>query len=259
MPGLNININGIDGEVQNKFYDDLLHPSLYKLGLFCADFPKRLKQWFKRNPTYTQNPENIDKFVDAVWDKLKNEPPENITPPEAYVIIPALQALSYSLDNDELRNMYADLLVASIKMSSKPYVHPAFIDIIKQLAPDEARILKVINQNTAMPLLNIVLSSPQGTGTTLIESNISHFLTRPEIECKEKISSMLINLDRLGLIDIKSSRLTEPTAYNKLLDLDNVKEYLAKEIGTYRYSTVQAYMRITDFGKAFCEICLPKK
>lgn len=52
--------------------------------------------------------------------------------PEAYVAVPALQAISYSMNSEELRNMYANLLAKAIDIDEKDKVHPAFVELIKQ-------------------------------------------------------------------------------------------------------------------------------
>ena len=43
-------------------------------------------------------------------EKLKNIHPDKIVEPEMYIAIPTLQAISYSMDSEELREMYALLL-----------------------------------------------------------------------------------------------------------------------------------------------------
>ena len=65
---------------------------------------------------------------------------DSIVSPEAYIAVPALQAISYCKNSEELRNMYANLLATSMLNDKKEDVHPSFGEIIKQLSPDEARM-----------------------------------------------------------------------------------------------------------------------
>ena len=67
--------------------------------------------------------------------KLENLKTTDIVEPEAYIAVPALEALSYSINNETLRNMYANLLANSMNKNTKDSVHPSFVDIIKQMSP----------------------------------------------------------------------------------------------------------------------------
>ena len=74
--------------------------------------------------------------------KLEKVSPELIEAPEPYIAVPAVQYISYCMNNEELRNMYANLLANSMNKVVKDGVHPGFVEIIKQLSPDEAKFLK---------------------------------------------------------------------------------------------------------------------
>src|SRR5438046_196384 len=49
---------------------------------------------------------------DAVAERLKDVPPEKITEPSPRIAVPAVQALVYSMDEELIREMYANLLAA---------------------------------------------------------------------------------------------------------------------------------------------------
>lgn len=49
------------------------------------------------------------------------------------------------MDSEELRNMYANLLAKAMNVDEKDKVHPAFVELIKQMAPREALILDGIS------------------------------------------------------------------------------------------------------------------
>ena len=87
---------------------------------------------------------NVAETEKLLSQKLKNVDPNKIVQPEPYVAVPALQAISYSMNNDELRNLYANLLSKSMNIDTKDSVHPSFVEIIKQLSPFDAILLKKI-------------------------------------------------------------------------------------------------------------------
>ena len=53
--------------------------------------------------------------------------PEKIVEPEPYVAVPAIQAISYAMNSDELRNLYANLLAKSMIKDTKDTVHPLLL------------------------------------------------------------------------------------------------------------------------------------
>jgi hypothetical protein len=63
-----------------------------------------------------------------------------IEPPES-ILLPVLAANSYTTDED-LRDMFATLVAAAMDPETAGLAHPSFADIIRQLTPDEARIVK---------------------------------------------------------------------------------------------------------------------
>lgn len=75
--------------------------------------------------------------------------------PEAYVAVPAIQAISYSMNSEELRNLYANLLAKAMNSDTKDMVHPSFVEIIKQMSPIDALVLNEITQSNYFPLVNL--------------------------------------------------------------------------------------------------------
>ena len=100
-----------------------------------------------------------DKIIKLLEKKLEKVSPEQIETPEPYIAVPALQYISYCMDNHELRDMYANLLASSMNKFIKNDVHPGYIEIIKQLCPDEAKILKYIAEKINIPTISLYYGS----------------------------------------------------------------------------------------------------
>jgi hypothetical protein len=92
----------------------------------------------------------VAELEERVDRKLEAVPAERLVSPPATIATPA--ALQYALLGDgpevaELREMFENLLAASIDRDTAASVHPAFVSMISQLTPDEARILKSIDRD----------------------------------------------------------------------------------------------------------------
>lgn len=118
------------GGVFNKVYDDLAHPTARSLGNTLSLLPRTIGVWLGKWEKWVINgEESIRLTAQAVQEKAAKIPEEKLTEPEPYVAIPAVQQLSYCYDSEELREMYANLLVSSMNIDTKQAVHPARLAI----------------------------------------------------------------------------------------------------------------------------------
>ena len=68
----------------------------------------------------------------------------------------AAQALAGSVRNGStLRERYLNLLAAAMDGDAAARVHPAFLDVLRQLTPDEVRIISTFQHDGPYPLLTV--------------------------------------------------------------------------------------------------------
>jgi hypothetical protein len=71
-------------------------------------------------------------------------PPERLIAADPRIAIPALQGLAQAFDDGTLREMFATLLASTIDTQSASLAHPSFVEVLKQLTADEAKILALL-------------------------------------------------------------------------------------------------------------------
>lgn len=244
-----------------KAYDDLAHPSVKSLGNTASFLPRTIGVWLGKWEKWIINgEESIRLTAQAVQEKASKIPEEKLVEPEPYVAVPAIQQLSYCYNSEELREMYANLLVSSMNTDTKGYVHPAFVDIIKQLTPDEAKLLvemKDSSRSGAFPLLDIEAILPDNKGAIILHQNFTN-IGEELCEHSEQIGAYLDNLDRLKLITISDSRfIPNPVAYQPLENSTTYISYLNESLPEgYNHGIKRKAFFITDFGNAFMETCI---
>ena len=202
---------------------------------------------------------NLAATQKLLQQKLENIPPEQIVSPEAHIAVPAIQYISYCIDNYELRNMYANLLAKSMSSVIKNNVHPAFIEIIKQLCPDEAKIMKELYKRRSIPTLSVRKEEKPHGGIDII-SNFSDIGYTAECEYPLEVIKYFDNLIRLGLLKQAPtfSKLTNDTLYDSLINHSYIQS-IASTIKPNEFISIKypkSYINITYFGKKFCSICL---
>lgn len=125
-----------------RAYDDLLKPSAQELGKGLQTIAKSLNIVLSPLAGMVWGFERLQTFLnEEVSRKLAERKTKAITTPSPSVAVPALAALTYLGGESELRDLFANLLVSATDAETATKVHPAFVEIIKQLAADEAKIL----------------------------------------------------------------------------------------------------------------------
>ena len=248
--------------VLEKAYDDLVHPSACSIGNTLSLLPRTIGVWLGSLEKWVINGEESIKLTsEAVQAKAKKIPEEKLTEPESYVAVPAIQQLSYCYNSEHLREMYANLLVSSMNIDTKYQVHPAFVDIIKQLTPDEAKLLKKLDTEKGYyPLIDLELYMGPSRGSVPI---ITNFTTLGDDVCDSpcNIGSYIENLDRLKIISILNEiHVMDSSRYSPLKCSDKIKEGMETPIPSgMTFIIKEKSFIVTEFGKAFIKVCVEEK
>lgn len=243
-------------EVQIKEYEQL-HSAKNEAKGMLNSIPSRLtRELFSSLDTWLYGREkNREAVRRAIDEKLESVPIEKRVEPEAYVAVPALLQIDYCYDSEELRNLYANLLVSSMNSDTKSNVHPAFTSIIQQLSPDEAKLLQTLHDTSNIPIIDLQIELNTG-GYNIIVSNFTN-IGDEVCECADKISTYIENLSRLKLIEIDSTAyIDNPQLYEQLETHPLISKYTTKTVSNGNWEFQPKLARITIFGKQFIEICV---
>lgn len=248
--------------VAKDVYTDGGKPILKPTGELIGLVPRAIRAAFLPLEKWILNREyNLEETKKLLEEKLKDVPPERIEPPEAYIAVPALQYLSYCMDNHELRDMYANLLAKSMDSVVKNGVHPGFVEIIKQLCPDEAKLLRYMSHHYTVPTVTLRYENEKGEGIEVVKnfSNIGDLTS-----CEEPLNICVYfdNLIRLGLLKESPvySSLVNKSLYEPLKEHHYFKmcaEHAARVIPDHKIAKFsENYLELTEYGKRFCHTCI---
>lgn len=249
-------------ELAKDVYSDGGKPIVKATGELVGLVPRAIKAALAPVEKWVlQREYNIEETKKLLEEKLKNVPPELIQPPEAHIAVPALQYISYCMDNEELRNMYANLLANSMNEVVKNGVHPGFVEIIKQLCPDEAKILRYFSIHTVIPTITLRYENEKSEGIDVVK-NFSNAGELAQCENPFEINKYFNNLIRLGLLEssqalssLVDKKLYEPLKNHRYIQAWTDESVLQKS-AYKKVSFKESYMSLTDYGKSFCSICL---
>lgn len=235
-----------------EFYKDAVKPSAQPLGEIIGYLPRTLRVFLNGWGKWLNNREESLRLTsETIKDKVKQIPEEKLVEPEPYVAIPAIQQLCYCQNSDELRDMYANLLTSSMNADKKWQVHPSFVDIIKQLNPDEAKFLKALIPNAIQiyPLIDVDFSFGQGNvGGHPIITNFTDY-SLDALEYPQNICSYIDNLVRLNIIEIPfGQRVNDPEKYKSLENHPMIKNPVKGDKVKINYKFRHKMFKLTNFG-----------
>jgi hypothetical protein len=156
-------------------------------------------------------------------------------------------------DTEALREQASELLRQAADVYYEDGAHPAYARILLELAPDEARILRLLATEGPQPAVDVRSIALIGSRQT-VARGLNMVSEAAGARDPERGSVYLDNLSRLGLVRFANEPLEESIAYQVLEAQPHVLARV-KEAGRAR--TIQRRICLTLFGEGFCQVCLP--
>jgi hypothetical protein len=202
-------------------YRDALSPGMKQTGGLVEDLTKTVRLAlfpFQIAAAYQ------DKFASFLKRSVAEVAEPQRIPPPNQILGPVLEGIRYENDGSLLWEMFSHLLSNSMDEKSAQLAHPAFPALIRQLAPDEALMLKAMSKG------------PNGAGeiTAKLKTDVEKVLTINDLrlvdadanpvklQFHESLELYLFHLNALNLIQQTADSVelnAEPKSVFKLSPL----------------------------------------
>lgn len=251
-------------QLLKEIYGDLAKPGVVQVGKALetvlnlgnnALLPLRLLNETCRRFEEQKFESIANRFKDISVDDIIDVSPE--------IGVPILEKLSYT-DDQTLRMMFIELLAKASSKSEVELAHPAFVNIIENMSPDEAVFLKEYRATENHPYILLVKKmSEDGSFSTL---NPTVVIPPNGIKFSKNIPIYLSNLQGLGLITVSNdAHIPGHDGYTEIIEFirKQIPEVVegsliefenVKPIGSIIAS--KGVIRIEPFGKRFQEACI---
>jgi len=206
--------------------------------------------------------EKIEQLVvEGLEKRFEKIPEEKLKTPDPEIAVPLMQALSYTAQNETLREMYLNLLANSMDTSKEKDVHPSFVEIIKQMNSLDA---KVFDKLTSV-LGHQIMINPQisliNKGKYFVNAVPDWFVgwVVPNYDIFD-VSSSLIRLSKFGLIELMHDSTVNNEDY---ASLEN-HHWLTEILQVYKVTRPESELELTsskcsvyvnEYGKQFQRAC----
>jgi hypothetical protein len=214
--------------------------------------------------------EQIEDWVsETVASKLQAVPSERRVEPRLMLAGPLLESMKYCGSEPHLRDLFANLLVTSMDAARATNAHPAFVEMIKQLSPDEARILHAIARtfHQSYGVIYVyrawdALKMNTTTGETEVRTAevFGPYVTIGRYAACDHLSLMpgyITNLVRLQIVGLHvPSGLTEEERDD--LEDDIIIRSKVSEIEKFGHRPIYrtGYIETTALGRQFFDACV---
>jgi hypothetical protein len=219
-----------NSELAKKIYEDGLSGAVEQTGDTITDIVKTAR-WTLAPITYLAAWH--DRFARYCKRISDNVPLERQIDPAPQVFLPLVSDLRYLEEESPLTTLYLNLLEKAIDNKFAGTVHPSFIKILPQIAPEEVLILEHLRSE---PIQTKAYYYFDGFGSFYLENPISF-----SFDCTDFTMPWpfyIDHLEKLGLADAKAGQPNEKTEDPKRLILGGK-------------------VSLTFFGRAFLKACGP--
>ena len=246
----------LPNETKHQIYLDGVQPTVTETGKLVGRVPRAINAALASLDCWILEREHhVARTKELLAQNLENVEPEKIVPPEPYVAVPALTALSYSMDSEELRKMYANLLAKSIYKDTKNDVHPGFTEIIKNLSPLDCLIFNSIMSKPTQEIgcYEIRLGKTEKTSYHVF----SPYLIEFTFGSLKNTATSIDNLIRNKLISAEDFHYYDDNMYAPIRENPDYKSIMSIKINDSENKIFPYKMSIksTSLGRAFYDVC----
>jgi hypothetical protein len=253
-------------------YQDAVQPAAKEVGIALQTVAKSIHVALAPIKGLVWGYERIVAYLDAkLSERLKDVPPERLITPNPIVAVPVMQSLLYTAQEEDLREMFGNLLATSMDKEVAKNAHPSFVELIKQLSPDEARLVrylstqnKFVKREYTPPGFAKVAIVVHFDSDTREPWNVSYgdIAERAGILYKDLFESYLDNLTRLGLLEINHRNaypdINEDALYAAIKrQLRNDESLMKMRYGGGAHADFkEEFVSFTSFGWLFANACM---
>ncbi|MBN9340262.1 MAG: DUF4393 domain-containing protein [Comamonadaceae bacterium] len=194
-----------------------------------------------------------DRFDQDLQEKANNIPPEELIEPKASVAGPALQGLAFAHEEEGLKSLFLELLAGAMDRRKASVVHPAFVEIVKQLEAEEARHLQAILKTDILPIGTLVRQHKTNGSQITLRRHVLQMTNGENPVIVEGLGAMVDNWNRLGLVTVSyTDTLTDERQYEWLSARPELSAQPPEsESSEFQVQWVRGILYPTELGKRF--------
>jgi hypothetical protein len=225
----------LESKVVEKVYDDAASPGFRELGKVGVDVVKTARLILAPLQIAATFQDRFERFLRELNERVPEDRRIEVVPEIAG---PALESMRYLNEGSALWDMFREILFKASDKNFTELVHPAFVQIVRQLTRDEAYMLYKLKSTNFQIVDRMDLNRTLNRFDNLkIESST---IPESELLIPSSMNVYYAHLQSLSLVQW-------PVTKQDPIMMGNT------QTGIRRHSTIE----LTDFGRLFVSACLP--
>lgn len=199
---------------------------------------------------------NLDKYR----KRLESTPMQEVNEVAPEVGVPIGEKITY-VTNEELSDMYVELLAKASIGSTASLAHPSFVNVINNLSPDEAVLLKVLQATPTLPFVETRLQQIGTRSWKVLDPIYSALSKVSGVSFPNNVAAYVSNFEGLGLLQTRTDICVAGEGIYESLEEEskarcsNKEDYHEIESQIkFRKGKIQA----TPFGMLFLQACFAR-
>ncbi|MHB1320930.1 MAG: DUF4393 domain-containing protein [Acidithiobacillus ferrivorans] len=175
-------------------------------------------------------------------------------PPE--IGVPIAEKLSY-VTNEALSEMYIELLANASQHQNANVAHPSFVNVITNISPDEAILIRSIRNMPGIPFIEVRLTVKNKNVWTSLDAMKPGLLCFNELRYPNNVHAYLSNLEGLGTLQIRQDifmvgeNIYEPLEANAKATYGHIEKQVPDRTITFQRGQIE----ITPFTRLLMKAC----
>lgn len=205
---------------------------------------------------------DIEKFKKSIECKVNQIPENDLAQPDIQLIGTAIDDSKYCLEHEELREMFANLIAASLNETKNDKATPFCSMIIKRLTPFDALILSTFSGRHTRPICQY--DAKDADSLITIQTNVYlEGISKANKSDIEKRAIAISELEALGLVKTNyAEQLLTESLYEPFTRVEAYNEYVAiieNKGGDRKMRVTRGYVALTPTGMQFMDVCMPSQ
>lgn len=207
---------------------------------------------------------HIRKFKQSIIDNVKKIPEENRDSSKINLAMKTIEDSKYQISDDNLREMFAKLIAASIDKRNNQGLSPRFSNVLSQFSPEDAEFLMQISANNLYfdSIPTVIFFAQQDNGSGL--KNGDHFIAPDKSTVSWFQNELsLNNLVSLGIINQSDEQYLSSDIYTSFYDsVEKSINFLSWSIilkaskSNLKPTIKKGIIEFTPFGKKLIQIVI---
>lgn len=239
----------------------LLNPTAKNIGEAIGNVAELMLSPVNVFTTWTNT--HIRKYKQSIIDNINKIPEGDRDLSKFNLAMKAIDDSKFQITDDNLREMFAKLIAASIDKRNNQGLSPRFSNVLSQFSPEDARFLMQISTSDLHKIPTIIFFS-QWDNPSVGQTEGEHFIApnystgswfQNELSLNNHVSLGIINQndDEYLTADINKSFYDSSEKSNEFLNWSNSVRFSSRNITP---TITKGYIEFTTFGKKLIQIVI---